>query len=139
MSTKDRWDGLLQEYGEEFRIPWQLLKAQMLAESGGDPEAVSVAGAVGLFQFMLPTWEEWADPGWERTDPEHSIITACRYMSWLLSQFGGRQQLALAAYNWGIGNVWRLTDRSGGTLDLTQLPAETRGYIQRIEEAVSHA
>jgi soluble lytic murein transglycosylase-like protein len=134
MCARDRWDALLIRYGEQYSVPWQLLKAQMLAESGGDPEAVSPAGAVGLAQFMLPTWEEWADPGWERTEPEHSLETQARYMAWLLKQFDGRYRCALAAYNWGIGRVWRMLRKNAGSLDVALLPAETRSYLQRIDD-----
>lgn len=141
MRPRDRYDSLIQFYAEEHRVDWRLLKAQMLAESDADPDAISPAGAIGLAQFMHGTWLEWWDgtagiqgvPRWDRTNPEASIRSQAAYMRWLLNYFDGRLRCALAAYNWGVGRLRRLT-AGGGELDESKLPSETRAYLARIEQ-----
>lgn len=144
MIEQNRYDSLFRFYAEASGLDWRAVKAQAMAESALDPKAVSVAGARGLMQFMPLTWEEWAR-GEHPFDVEQSIRAGCRYMRWLLRYLGdghgvptvGEEQYerALAAYNWGIGNVstairsespWR-----------AQLPSETRSYLVRIRSLYS--
>ncbi len=87
-----------------------LLSAQLLAESNFDPSAVSSAGARGIAQFMPGTAAAYGlrDP----FDPAQAIDAQARLMKDLLSRFGGRPALALAAYNVGPGAVISLQLRS---------------------------
>jgi hypothetical protein len=80
-----------------------LLAAQLMAESGFDPGAVSPAGAQGIAQFMPGTAASYGlrDP----FDPAAAIDAQGHLMSDLLRQFGGKPALALAAYNAGPGAV----------------------------------
>jgi len=80
-----------------------LLAAQLMAESGFDPGAVSSAGAQGIAQFMPGTAASYGlrDP----FDPVQAIEAQAHLMSDLLKQFGGKPALALAAYNAGPGAV----------------------------------
>jgi soluble lytic murein transglycosylase-like protein len=49
---RDQWDDLLRGLGQKYNVPWLFLKAVMLSESGGRPDAVGDAGSsVGLFQL----------------------------------------------------------------------------------------
>lgn len=141
MKATERFDSLWKFYGEEYSVPWQVLKAQALAESGLDPMAVSPVGARGLSQFMSRTWAEWADgtPGIQELptedlvflnpeNPEAAIRAQAAYMAWLLKHAGGGTDRALAAYNWGVGRVRRLA----GADWRDQLPPETRTYLERI-------
>ncbi|NLJ86507.1 MAG: transglycosylase SLT domain-containing protein [Firmicutes bacterium] len=106
-----RYDDLIKQYAEEQGLDWQLIKRQMLAESGGDPHAISVSGARGLMQFMPRAWREWGqgDPH----DPEASIKAGAAYMAFLVSKFEEipdpkeRTKFALAAYNAGRANINR--------------------------------
>lgn len=130
LNKQDRYDSLFQFYAEENGLDWQLLKKQAVAESSLDPRARSGVGALGLMQFMPATWTEWGNGGnW--TNPEDSIKTGARYMAWLLKQFNGNYAEALAAYNWGIGNMKRsiasLGDQWRGAL-----PKETSNYLEKI-------
>lgn len=99
-----------------------LLAAQLYAESGFNPFAVSPAGARGIAQFMPGTSRAYglADP----YDPAAAIDAQAHLMSDLLRRFGGRIGLALAAYNAGAGAV----EAAGGVPPL----AETRAYVARI-------
>ena len=52
MKPSDRFDSLIRYWGERVQLPFDLLKAQMMAESSGNPKAESPVGAKGLFQLM---------------------------------------------------------------------------------------
>lgn len=106
-------------------IPPNLLGRQLYQESAYRPEVIngsvrSAAGAIGIAQFMPATA---ADLGIDPTNPTQSIAAAGRYLRSLYNQTGS-WQLALAAYNWGIGNVLRQ--------GIGAAPAETRNYVAQI-------
>ena len=128
MSPQDRYDSLFQFFAAMYSVDWKLLKCQVRAESNFDPNVVSAAGAVGLAQFMSPTFTEWGVG--HRINPEASIRAQARYMQWLLNQFAGDKALALASYNWGIGRVKRTFDKV--PYDPELVPLETRNYVAKI-------
>jgi membrane-bound lytic murein transglycosylase D len=141
VKAEDRYDSLFQFYGQRWAVPWILLKAQAIAESNLDPDAVSHVGATGLTQFMAATWAEvtasWRTKSgkrkpWSRVNAEASIRAQAQYMAGLLSRFP-TEAAALAAYNWGPGRVARMLRRHDD-LDRDKLPKETRNYIQRVGE-----
>jgi hypothetical protein len=98
-----------------------LLAAQLMAESGFNPRAVSPAGARGIAQFMPSTASSYGlrDP----FDPVASIDAQAHLMSDLLHQFHSIP-LALAAYNAGAGAV--------GSCSCVPPYPETRAYLARI-------
>lgn len=140
MNARDRYDSLFKYYAEKNGLDWLLLKAQGIQESLLNPEAKSRVGALGLMQFMPKTWQEWYDERVgiegpplardERTNPEKSIAAGAAYLAYLLARFS-RTDRALAAYNWGMGNVRRHLAQYRG-LRPEHLPEETRRYIERI-------
>lgn len=101
-------------------IPSGLLVRQAWQESRFNPAAVSPVGARGLMQFMPATAAEW---GVNVASVESSADGAARYMKWLYGRLGS-WSLALAAYNWGIGNVLRK--------GLAAAPKETQDYVSQI-------
>lgn len=141
MKKEDRYDSLFMFYGELYKIDWKLLKAQVKAESNFDPDAVSKAGAKGLAQFLKFTFEEHKDgkPGFSNLkypmdnklidprDPEDSILAQASFMSQLLNIYKGDITKALAAYNWGMGNLSKWMKVAG-----KRLPVETEEYIKRV-------
>ncbi|MHC5174352.1 lytic transglycosylase domain-containing protein [Serratia rhizosphaerae] len=114
----------LGELEETFGLPAGLLRSMAITESGGNPYAVSGAGAKGLFQFMPGTARDFGLNGHDVFDPEKSAGAAARYMSQLLKMFDGDLGKALAAYNWGQGNVMRK--------GLGAAPKETRDYVPKV-------
>jgi len=106
-----------------------LHEAQKMQESGGNPNAVSPKGARGLMQIMPDTA---AQPGFGLSplanidDPEANEAFGKQYMDKLIERYDGDYTRALAAYNWGAGNV----DNWDGNLE--NLPAETRNYVTSI-------
>lgn len=109
-------------------------------ESAINPNAVSRAGAVGLWQFMPATAKglgmEVNSLVDERRDPRISSANAARYLKQLYEIYDD-WSLAIAAYNCGPGNVNKALRRAGGEngpkKDFWEiypyLPAETRGYV----------
>jgi membrane-bound lytic murein transglycosylase D len=138
IAQEDRYDSLFGYYCEVHGLDAQGLKAQAIAESGLDPFARSSAGAVGLMQFMAPTWAEWfgklhpGRPLVSRTDAERSIELGAAYMRSLLDSFGEIVR-ARAAYNWGMGNLRNHIQRFGGAFAFGALPDETQEYLERID------
>ncbi len=90
-------------------------------ESGWDPDAVSPAGARGLTQFMPATGAEW---NVDFSSPRSQIEQGGAYLAHLRDYFGGDMRKAIAAYNWGMGNV----ERKG----LENMPQETQNYLQNV-------
>lgn len=99
-------------------LPAGLLRRMAYQESHFNPSARSPVGALGLMQFMPATA---ADFGINPLDPFQSIAAAGRYMAQLY-RMAGSWRGAVAAYNWGIGNV----QRKG----LAAAPKETVAYMQ---------
>ena len=115
-----------------------------VAESGFQPQVVNAhSGAGGMWQFMPfqgaygLTRNGWFD---ERFDPEKSSIAYAKYMKTLYNQFGD-WYLAMAAYNWGPGNVQRAVMRTGYA-DFWELyrrnvlPEATKNYVPGIIAAI---
>jgi membrane-bound lytic murein transglycosylase D len=112
-----------------------------LIESGHNPNIVSPAGAVGLWQFMPETArtygltvDRWVD---ERQDPERETQAAVRYLADLYHRYGS-WDLAMAAYNMGHGGLTRAIKKFN-TNDFWELarheagiPWETTLYVPKI-------
>lgn len=108
--------------------------AQAQAESNFNPNAIgpvtrSGQQAAGLFQFMPATAAQFGITN--PYDPTQSITGRNAYYSQLLAQFGGDQAAALAAYNWGPGNVQKAQAAYGSNW-LAYAPLETQNYVAQI-------
>lgn len=151
MNIKDRYDSLFQFYGEAHKVDWMLLKAQAMAESQMDPDAVSKVGAKGLTQFMDATFAQYKptmspDPLPEHMtsphvpniyNPEDAIRAQAKIMKTLIVTFGVSAK-ALAAYNWGYGNLRRCLDEYKSDWE-NHIPNETKKYIEKIMNLVYNA
>ena len=98
----NHFDALLQEASREHGVPFGLLKAVCLAESGMNASAVSKAGAQGLMQLMPATARNLGVT--DSFDPGQSIDGGARYLAAQYKRFHS-YRLALAAYNAGPGAV----------------------------------
>jgi len=122
-----------------------LVLAVIMAESSFNERAESHVGAQGLMQLMPATAADIArrmgktdfDPD-DVWCPEVNIAMGIFYLNWLKNRYNGDVNLALAAYNAGLGRVdgW-LRDpeisSDGVTLDNIPFP-ETYNYLQRIQQ-----
>ena len=135
LGLSDLYFPVFEEYLDRHGMPLEM-KYLAVVESALNPAARSRAGAVGLWQFMLPTGkmfglkaDSYVD---ERHDLHKSTEAACNYLTYLYKIYDN-WELALAAYNCGPGNVNKAIRRSGGRKDYWEiydhLPRETRGYV----------
>ena len=136
---KDMIARILRENG----VPQDLIY-QAVAESGFQPQALNAkSGAGGMWQFMPFTGSYGLQRNGffdERFDPEKSTIAYAHYIKALYNQFGD-WYLAMAAYDWGPGNIQKVVSRTGYAdfWDLYRhnaLPAETRNYVPGILAAI---
>lgn len=117
---------LIDRVAHKMDLPAQLVHSVVFAESSYRPDAVSPAGAEGLMQLMPTTAQEVGVKN--SFDAQDNLTGGCRYLKGLLEKYHGDLDHALAAYNWGQGNV----DRKG----LEQMPLETRNYIARVKQGL---
>jgi len=117
-----RHHDVLRAAGEESGVDPHLLAALMVCESSGRVDAVSKAGALGLFQLSTVTAEWRAENlGLEKPTREQLLSDAllnarlgADNLAWLLRTFDGDELRALCAYNAGARKLKRLTDAEGG-------------------------
>lgn len=126
---------IFEEVLDIYDLPNEL-KYLPVIESALNPQAVSRAGASGLWQFMLKTGKLYGLQSNslvdERRDPIKSTLAAARYFKDLYKIYGD-WSLVIAAYNCGPGNVNKAIHRADGSHDYWEiypyLPRETRGYV----------
>ena len=110
-------------------------------ESAFNPQAVSSAKAAGMWQFMPATGNDFQLTQNAFRDDRRDVLASTKaaldYLQKLHAMFGD-WHLALAAYNWGQGNVSRAIARNQknglgtGYLDIS-MPAETRLYVPKLQ------
>ncbi len=126
---------IFEEALDAYGLPLELRYLPVI-ESALDPSAVSRAGAVGLWQFMLATGKlyglETNSLVDERRDPIKATWAAARYLKDMYDIYKD-WNLVIAAYNCGPGTVNKAIRRAGGQTDYwaicNYLPRETRGYV----------
>lgn len=132
-------------YAEQYGIEANLIFAVIKAESNFNAEAVSNKGAMGLMQLMEETAKDVANKNGididtdkmekELLNADNNINIGTKYLSTLLERYGNKE-VALAAYNAGIGNVdnWiekGIIQKDGS--DIENIPyKETNMYVRKI-------
>lgn len=116
-------DEIIDHASKTYGIDSDLINAVIRAESDHKPDSTSPKGAMGLMQLMPETAEDLGvkDP----YDPVENVMAGSRYLKTLLNRYHQDIPLALAAYNWGMGNIERHPDA---------LPEETKTYIARVDK-----
>jgi soluble lytic murein transglycosylase-like protein len=127
-----RWAPQVQAAAAAKGLNPNILLAQIQQESGGNPDAVGpqtrYGTAKGLTQFIDDTARAY---GVDVKNPSSAIAGQAAMMGDMLKKYGGDYSKALAAYNWGPGNLDGALQRWGNDWR-SHLPAETSNYIATI-------
>lgn len=128
---------LINLYAARYNVDPALVAAVIRCESDFNPRALSKAGAVGLMQICLPTWQDLkkGEPEWQAIrgfdadmhalyQPQVNIAAGTKYLQMMLEHYQGDAVKAVAAYNAGPSNV----DRYRGIPPIT----ETRRYVHHV-------
>ena len=123
------YDAPINEHSRRVGVSADLVRAVIQAESAFNPRAVSSKGAMGLMQLMPATAVELGvnNP----FEPNENIRGGVVYLKRLLDRYDQKVDLALAAYNAGMGNVDKY--------DAVPPFQETRAYVKRITESTPQA
>ena len=127
---------------EKRGMPTELALLPVI-ESAFNPQALSTADASGLWQFVPGTGRDFNLKQNMFKDERRGVLAstdaALTYLQRLYTMFGD-WQLALAAYNWGEGNVQKAIQKNraaGKPTDFESLaelmPAETRNYVPKLQ------
>ncbi|MFP4522490.1 MAG: transglycosylase SLT domain-containing protein [Fibrobacterota bacterium] len=120
----EKYREIIDDAAIKYGVDPVLIESVIINESGGRAYAVSRAGARGVMQLMDTTA---SDMGVENVyDPKQNIFGGAKYLSLMKKKFGGNEELMLAAYNAGPGNV----EKYGG---VPPFP-ETVRYIGKVLE-----
>jgi Transglycosylase SLT domain len=126
---ESKYNDIIIAAAKKFDVDAALVSAVIKAESDYNPRTVSHKGARGLMQLMPATAERFGVTN--SFDPAQNIHAGTKYLRWLLKQFDGNADLAVAAYNAGEGNVWKY--------DGVPPFRETVNYINRISKHIRRA
>jgi len=128
LSEREEIEKMIERVAKHVSLAPELIRSVVNTESNFKPDATSQAGAQGLMQIMPETAKEL---GIENSfDPLQNLHGGSRYLKQLLDKYDGDLDHALAAYNWGQGNV----DRKG----LANMPQETRDYLVRVKTQLAN-
>jgi len=120
----DPWGPYIAEAATRFQIPQQWIRAVMAQESGGEEQAVSPTGAMGLMQIEPETYQDLQAQyglGDDPFDPHNNILAGAAYIQQMYQRYGAPG--FLAAYNAGPEDV---DEYLAGN---APLPDETVNYL----------
>ena len=128
---------MLAETANRYGVPTNIFAGVIQQESGGNPNAKSPTGVVGLGQVTIPVMEKYGYTAADRTDPVKSADASARYLADLNKKYGNWED-TLIAYNGGDGAVqgiktgvfpetWKEQMRKAG-VNPEQKIQEVRGY-----------
>ncbi len=123
-SRSEAYEDLIIQHAAEHNISADLVRAVIQVESGFNPRARSVKGAMGLMQLMPATARELGVT--DAYDPAQNIRGGVAYLKQLLTRYGFNVELALAAYNAGPEAVTRY-----GAVPPYR---ETRNYVSKVQK-----
>ena len=138
-----KYSNYVETYSEKYDVDKYFIYAMIKAESNFNERALSNSKAIGLMQILEDTAFEMAEDvdlgeltEEELYNPDTNINLGVKYFSYLLKQFDNNYNLAIIAYNAGIGNVQKWIEQGiiqeDGS-DLENVPfKETNNYVRKI-------
>jgi D-alanyl-D-alanine carboxypeptidase len=123
----DPWGPYVREAAARYNVPEQWIRAVMQEESGGQEQAVSPVGAMGLMQVMPETYEDLRERyglGGDPFNPHDNILAGTAYIREMYDLYGSPG--FLAGYNAGPERVDSYLAGGG------RLPTETLNYIAAV-------
>lgn len=139
--TKNQYEGLYKTSGSKYGIDGEVLARQGFAESTWRANAVGTEikkykgtddqNALGIAQFLPSTAKRYGLSKEDLMNPDKSIDAQAQHMAYLKKFFKGDMNAAVAAYNWGEGNVQKHLKKYG-QLTPSRLPEETRNYLEKV-------
>lgn len=131
-ANREKWLPTIRRAEQQYSIPAGLLDRLLAQESRYRTDIItgktkSRVGALGIAQFMPATARQELGSEAAALDPARAIPGAARYLA-KLYKMAGSWQLAVAGYNWGIGNALAARAKSGAGW-LATAPRETRDYV----------
>ncbi|MEM1445386.1 MAG: lytic transglycosylase domain-containing protein [Planctomycetota bacterium] len=135
-----QWEDPIRQYAELHGLDPRLVRAVVLAESSGNPNAHSPADAKGLMQITPITHEDaiqrFGLKDGDLFDPLYNLQVGTAYLAYLLDRFDQDRTLALAAYHMGPTRVRkRLNDNPGLSSEAfvaQHAGPKTRAYVKRV-------
>ena len=124
LNSPTAFDPIIKKASIRYGVDEGLIKAVIKMESNFNPTAVSKAGARGLMQLMPGTAAGLGVK--DSFNPEQNIMAGTRFLRDMLDRYNGDLDSALAAYNWGPGNL----EKSRGAF----LPKETKEYLVKVKK-----
>lgn len=129
-SNDERIEAAIKEASKKYGVEEGLIRAIIKVESNFNPQAKSSAGAMGLMQLMPGNVKAYGI-----TDPyniEQNIDAGTNHIKDYLKKYSGNLEMALAAYNFGPGNMNKRGISSEN--DFYKLPTETKNYLTKIKK-----
>lgn len=136
----DTYSEYVDKYSEKYNVEKQWIFALIKAESNFKKDSISQSGAIGLMQLMEKTAVEVSNEiGIEELDlnnADTNIELGTKYFANLVKYYNGNYNLAITAYNAGIGTVARWISegiiKPDGT-NIENIPyKETNNYVRKI-------
>lgn len=115
------YESIISHAAETLGVDPALVRSVIAVESNFNANSTSPKGAMGLMQLMPATARELGVQN--AYDPVENIWAGTCYLKILMDRYDGNVKMALAAYNWGMGNLEKRP---------AQMPSETRNYIDLV-------
>ncbi|WP_346897682.1 lytic transglycosylase domain-containing protein [Clostridium sp. UBA7503] len=131
-TDSERIEKAIADASTKYGVNANLIRAIIKTESNFNPNAVSPAGAKGLMQLMPCNIDHYGvnDP----FNIEQNIDAGTRHIKDYLKTYNYDLNMALAAYNFGPGNM--ASRGIGSSSDFYKLPSETKNYLAKINNLI---